>query len=679
MKEIKKIGVVGAGNMGSGIAQKLAMENLTVTLVDTTDESVKHGLATIEKLLEKATQRKVLSPEKASAAMGRIKDVTNLEALADADLVIEAIPEDEQAKKQLFKDLDNICDQKTIFATTTSSFLVADLAGATNRPDRFVGMHYFPHPAINQLLEIVSYQGASEETIHYVLEVSRLHGKTTLLVKDAPGFCVNRFLFPLLAEALKIKDDGIADIPTIEEAARQAFKTKKGPFEIMNARGIATVMFTSEMLGRELGAFYAPPQSLSEQVESGQPFDLGGDVDESKLENAQERLYGACLGAAAALVSQGVASMEDTDRGAKLGLNWRLGPFEIMNRIGIDRTFQLVEAMTKKYSGFNMPEILAQQCKLGNRFKFNYVDLETRDGIAFITINRPEALNALNEITVAQIDEKFTKAEQDSDVKAIVLRGAGKAFVAGADIRYFINNIKKDKIEDTAAFTTKGHDLFLRIENSDKITVAVLDGLSMGGGSELALSCQAIIGTPAASLGFPETAIGIFPGLGGMIRSARQMGTELAKYYVLTGKTITAQDAYELGIITELVPTDELQQAIINVCSNGKPDKYRAREIPERFADFTKLCSDENIKAMLSGEKPNGVSDTLAEKTLKIISRKAPLALKKANELIDAQQKVTIPEAIKLELNELFYIFSTQDALAGLTSVGKKPPHYLGK
>ena len=251
--------------------------------------------------------------------------------------------------------------------------------------------------------------------------------------------------------------------------------------------------------------------------------------------------------------------------------------------------------------------------------------------------------------------------------------------MAGADIRYFIHNIKNDRIDDTVAFTRGGHELLLRIENSTKRTIAVLDGLSLGGGSELALACQAIVATPAGSMGFPETAIGIFPGLGGMIRTARHIGTELAKYYVFTGRTISAQDGFDLGIVSKVVNPQDLEKAILEICNGPIQDKYRSRKHPERFTELAKVCSPDNVKAMLAGLKPEGVSDDLAEKTLKAISRKAPLALLKVDQLIDAQQKVSIPEAIELELAELNYMFSTEDALAGLSSVGGKPPQYQGK
>jgi enoyl-CoA hydratase/3-hydroxyacyl-CoA dehydrogenase len=679
MKQITTVGVVGAGNMGSGIAQKLAQEGLNVIMVDMKDEFVERGINIIRRILGQGVERKVLTQDQMDATLGRLHGTADMKALANADLVIEAVFEDEKVKKDLFRNLDGICSEHTILATNTSSFYVSELAKATNRPDRFVGLHYFFHPAKNRLLEIVPHDGTSYETVKRSLEVGRLHSKTTIVVKDASGFCVNRFFSPLLTEAVQILDDGIADIPTIEEAAKRAFKIPMGPFELMNVTGIAISVHASTTFGRELGSLYGCPKSLPGKLQEGTPYDLNGTPDESKFEMVQDRLYGACLGAAAALVSEGVASIEDTDRGAKVGLRWVQGPFEIINRIGIDKAYQLVEAMTKRYSDFKMPEILIKQKELGRPFEFNYVDLEVQDGIAFITLNRPEAMNALNEITFSQLAEQFAKAEENPEVKAIVLKGAGKAFVAGADVRYFVKNIKSNNIPATVDFTRKGHELLLRIENSKKLTVAVLDGLSMGGGSELALSCQAIVATPAGSLGFPETAIGIYPGLGGMIRTARQVGPELAKYYVFTGKTISAQDAFDLGIVTKLVPPQELDAAIREVCSGGKPDKYCSREIPAKFLELAKTCSPENVAALFAGKKPAGVSDSLAESTLKAVSRKAPLALKKANELIDAQSKASIPEAIELELAGLNYMFSTEDALAGLSSVGGKPPQYQGK
>ena len=678
MSQINKIAVIGAGNMGSGIAQKLAQEGLNVILVDMTEEFVERGIKIIRQTLKQAVERKILSADQVHDVLSRIIGTCDFEMVADADLVIEAVFEDKQVKIDLFENLDQICSEKTILATNTSSFYVHEFAKKTARPDRFVGLHYFYHPAKNRLLEVIPHEKTSAETLEKSLLAAKLHGKTAIVVKDAPGFAVNRFFVPFLNEAARMLEEDLANIATLEQAAKQAFKIPMGPFELMNVTGIPIAVHASTTLGNELGPFYATADILKAQKDKNENWDLSGDVDEAKIPAAKDRYYGVCLGVAAALVDEGVASIEDTDRGAKIGLRWSMGPFEIMNKIGIQKTYNAVEAITQKYPDFKMPKILEKQNEIGKPFVFNFVDLETKNNIAYITINRPEAMNALNETVVSQLTRRFDEAEKDPDVKAIVFQGAGKAFVAGADIKYFVDKIKADKIADIAEFTRKGHELLLKIENADKLTIALLDGLSLGGGSELALACQAVVATPSGSMGFTETGIGIFPGLGGMLRMARFTAPELAKYYVFTGVPISAEDAQIMGIVTRLVAPAEVDTAIAQLVSEGKPDKYQPTELPERFKTLAQICSSENVERLLAGKLPEGVPDELAAKTAKFIGYKAPLALKIANEIIDEQVGKSMTEAVEIELGRLNDIFSTADALEGLSSLGRKKPVYKG-
>ncbi|MBW2563672.1 MAG: enoyl-CoA hydratase/isomerase family protein [Deltaproteobacteria bacterium] len=651
MAQINKIGVIGAGNMGSGIAQKIAQEGINVVMVDMKDEFVQRGLGIIKGLLKEGVERKIFKPQQMEETLSRITGTTDFNDVADADLVIEAVFEDKKVKTDLFKKLDEICSEKTILATNTSSFFVKDFIGQISRPDRFIGLHYFFHPAKNRLLEVIPHETTSAETIEKSLLVAKLHGKTSILVKDAPGFAVNRFFVPFLNEAARMLEEGMADIPTIEEAAKRAFKIGMGPFLLMNVTGIPIAVHAATTLGNEIGPFYAPCEVLKQQMEKGKNWDIEGEVDESKIQAVADRFNGVCLGVAAALVDEGVASIEDTDRGAKIGLRWTLGPFELMNRIGIDKTYENVEAITKIYPDFKMPKILEKH----------------------------EAMNALNEAVVAQLDARFSEAEKNPTVDAIVFQGAGKAFVAGADIRYFVKNIKADKIPDIVEFTRKGHELFLRIENSDKLTIVLLDGLSLGGGSELALSCQAIIATPEGSMGFPETGIGIYPSLGGMLRFTRHAGPELAKYYAFTGAPISAKNGFDLGIVSKIVEPAELESAIKELVSKGKPDKYREHEIPEKFQLLAQAYTKENVEKLLSGKLPEGVPEDFAAKTAKIIGYKAPLALKLASEIVDQQMGKTMAEAVEIELGRLSEIFSTADALEGLSSAGRKRPEFKGK
>jgi enoyl-CoA hydratase/3-hydroxyacyl-CoA dehydrogenase len=678
MSQIKKIAVIGAGTMGSGIAQKIAQEGINVVMVDVKEDFVERGINTIRQTLKQAVDRKILTQEQVHDVLSRVIGTCDYKLVADADLVIEAVFEDKQIKFDLFEKLDKICEPKTILATNTSSYYVREFAEKISRPDRFIGMHYFYHPAKNRLLEIIPHKGTSTETLEKTALAAKLHAKTAIVVKDAPGFAVNRFFVPFCNESVRMLEEGLANIPTVEAGAKKALGIGMGPFELMNVSGIPIAVHASTTLGNELGPFYATPALLKTQMDSGEYWNLSGEVDESKIQAVIDWYYGALLGVTATLVQEGVASIEDTDRGAKVGLRWSRGPFEIMNEIGIEKTCQLVEAICQKYPDFKMPELLIKQKEIGKPFAFNYVDLETKGDIAYITINRPEAMNALNETVVAQLAKRFEAAEKNPDVRAIVFQGAGKAFVAGADIKFFVDKIKADKIDDIYEFTRKGHDLLLRIENSDKLTIALLDGLSLGGGSEVALACQAIVATAAGSMGFPETAIGIFPGLGGMLRTARHVGPELAKYYVFTGSPINAEDAKALGIITRLVAPGEVDSAITQLVSEGKPDKYRQRELPDKFKPLAKICSSDNVARLLAGKSPEGVPEELAAKAKKIIRAKAPLALKMANEIIDAQAGKSIPEAIEVELGRLHESFNTADALEGLSSVGRKKPEYKG-
>ncbi|MDP2644825.1 MAG: 3-hydroxyacyl-CoA dehydrogenase family protein, partial [Desulfobacterales bacterium] len=313
MSQVLKIGVIGAGNMGSGITQKIALEGIQVVMVDTKDELVQAGLKNIRNLLNEGVQRNIFSPDQVEQTLSHIHGTTDLKNVADADLVVEAVFEDKGVKSELFQRLDQACAEKTILATNTSSFYVGEFAEKTSRPDRFVGYHYFYHPAKNRLLEVIPHAGTSSETLEKALLIAKLHGKTAIVVKDAPGFAVNRFFVPFLNEGVRMLEENIANIATIEEAAKRAFRIGMGPFELMNVTGIPIAFHSCSTLGAEIGPFYAAAETLKKQMEKGANWELTGLVDPSKFQAVRDRLYGACLGVAAALVDEGVATMEDTD------------------------------------------------------------------------------------------------------------------------------------------------------------------------------------------------------------------------------------------------------------------------------------------------------------------------------------------------------------------------------
>ena len=678
---MKKIAVIGAGNMGSGIVQKTAQEGLSVVMVDVKPEFVENGLNNIRNTLKEAVERKILRPEQVDAIMGRIQGTTDMAATKDCDLVIEAVFEDMEVKKGLFARLDDVCEPKTILATNTSSFSVDDLARSTGRADRFVGLHFFYHPAKNRLLEIIPGPMTSPETTAACKQFAQLTGKTDILVKDAPGFAVNRFFVPWLNEATRILEQGLADIPTIDKATMDSLNIGMGPFKLMNVTGIPIAHHSCESLASTLGLFYVPSAKLKAQFESGELWPLQGEADSTKLEAVANRLLAAVFYVAASLLEEGVTDMGDIDLGAKVGLRWRKGPFELMNRVGINNAFELVEDLLKGWPDLKMPDHLSAQQKKGDPWDIRLVKYRRDGNLGRVTIARPDAMNALNKIVVKQIDEAFQEAESDPQTKAIILEGAGKAFVAGADIGFFVKCVKNDRLDDNYDFTAYGQSVLNRIDESEKLVVAKVDGLALGGGFELALSADVIAATPKAVMGFPETGIGIYPGLGGTQRTSRHIGKELAKYLIFTGRIIPAEVALSMGLVDYVFAPEEIEDKIRTLISEEKlvPNKGKETEdLPPEFRQIKELFADENIKAWLSNKYLEN-DDPLVAKTAKIISSKAPIALRLANEIIDTGYEMPLSEGVKQELAHLNEIFSTADALIGLTSVGKARPIFEGR
>ena len=387
---------------------------------------------------------------------------------------------------------------------------------------------------------------------------------------------------------------------------------------------------------------------------------------------------GQVFAVAGQIVDEEICSLEDVDRGAKVGLRWARGPFELANRLGIDEAKSMAEDYCE-LANFSVPEVW----KRNDSFDFSYVDLAVENGIATVTINRPEAMNALNETVVNQLGLALDKANSDDSVRTIVLDGAGKAFVAGADVKFFVDKIRADSFSDIYDFTANGHVVQDKLESSSKTTIALTTGLALGGGLELALSCDYRIGTRKTQFRFPETSIGIFPGLGGTQRPARISGIPAARWAVLAGNFMDSKTAADLGLVTNLVDISEVESTIRTLDSNGKPEnKYTGKPAnpDSKVVQFANsFYSDENIATVLAGNCPEGFDseDKAVSRQMKSLSRTAPIALSLANDLINAAGNTNLSDGLGQELGNLETIFSTDDALEGLSALieGRKPTY----
>jgi len=634
----------------------------------------------IKNTLQDGVKRNILSESEAQEISSRIKATTNLKEMAGCQLVVEAVIEDLTTKQDIFRELDSICPPETVLASNTSTLSVEEIGSATRRPDRFIGLHFFYHPAMNRLLELIFLKHTCPEAMAVGNAVSTMLGKTALFVSDSPGFAVNRFFIPWSLESIRLLDEGIGNIPSIDHVVKGTFGGGMGPFEFMNAmNGFSLAYMTSSTLARRIGMFYGPPAGLEKKLKSGGSWDLEGELQPETFQLIRDRFLGTLFFAAASLVNEGVATMVEADIGAKVGLRWKIGPFELMNQVGIDRAHRLVQSVVERNPTLKMPSNLENQNRLGKNWDIGYVALAKKGSVGRIIIKRPEVMNALNETIFMQLGQCLDLAEQDPSIRTIVLETLGKDFIAGADIGFFLHLIKAGRFDDLEKYGALAHEVAGRIENSRKTTIARVQGQALGGGLELALTCNAIMASERAVFGFPETGVGIYPGLGGMARSARKIGKPLAKYLVLAGRIVDARAAMDMGLIEHVSPVAELDKDVA-LCAEGalplKEPKGSAR-LPEDLVRIKSLFADERIQDLMSGKGIEG--DGVAERIHKQISSKAPLAVELANKIMDESEGKTVEEALGLERREIVKLFETEDALEGMQSVGKYRPNFKGK
>lgn len=267
---MKKIGVLGTGTMGAGIIQVLAQNGYEVVLRARRQTSVDGGMAKVVKNLEKLVAKEKITAAEKDEILGRISGSTDISIVADADLIIEAATEDMEAKKALFAELDELCKPETILATNTSSLSITEIAAATKRPDKVVGLHFFNPVPVMKLVEIIKGLTTSDETKETVTELALSLKKTPVEVAEAPGFVVNRILIPMINEAIGILADGVADAEGIDNAMKLGANHPMGPLALGDLVGLDIVLAIMNVLYTEYGdPKYRPHVLLKKMVRAG--------------------------------------------------------------------------------------------------------------------------------------------------------------------------------------------------------------------------------------------------------------------------------------------------------------------------------------------------------------------------------------------------------------------------
>ena len=365
-----RIGVIGAGTMGAGIAQLGALAGIETALHDPFPDALERGIAGIHINIDKGAERGRWTAEAADAAHGLLSPAASLEDLAGCELVVEAAPEQLQLKRELFEQLSSICDSGAVFATNTSSIPVTQIAGSAAEPENVVGLHFFNPAPLMKLVEVIAALQSGERALAVARATGEAMGKRVIDATDGPGFLVNRCGRPFASEALRLLQERIATHEEIDRIYRVGGAYRMGPFELMDLVGIdvgfaVAKSFMELSFGEPrwrpnpLQARMAASGRLGRKTGRGW-YDYSGDGPhrpdddpDAVLSAEEERILGrvqCCIvNEAAFAFGEGVGSAEDIDVGVKLGLNWPKGPFELGREIGFNKVLETIDGLWDHY------------------------------------------------------------------------------------------------------------------------------------------------------------------------------------------------------------------------------------------------------------------------------------------------------------------------------------------
>lgn len=625
LDDIDTIAVLGAGNMGHGIAEVAALSGYTITLRDIKEEFVEDGYDQIEWSLGKLAENDQISEEDADDALDRITPLVDMEeAVGDADLIIEAVPEQMEIKEDVYGDVEEYAPEHTIFATNTSSLSITDLSEKTERPEQFCGMHFFNPPVRMDLVEVISGEHTVEETLDVTEQLAESFDKTPVRVrKDTPGFIVNRILVPLMNEACWIVSEDDATMEEVDSTVKFDMGLPMGAFELGDQVGNDVTYHVLEYMHDVLGDAYEPAPLLEEVIEEERYgkktdegfYEYGEDSEGAQIptdagsEEIKHRLIAVMANEVGNLVGNDVAPVEEIDEAVKLGAGYPNGPAKIADQTGLDT---LVETLDDLHEGSDAPryevsEYLRERSEEEGTF---YEQKESEDEVDYemirieypgemvghVVLDRPHRMNTINIELLDELESAIEDFETDDDVRAILITGEGeKAFSAGADVQSMAASAEPLQTVD---LSRRGQEVYGKLESSEMPVVAGIDGYCLGGGMELSMGADMRVASERSEFGQPELDLGLIPGWGGTQRLQHIVGEGRAKEIILTADRYEAETMQEFGFLNEIVPNDALEDQAFDLAA----DLAAGAPIAMGFAKKAMLRGWENTDAGLEIE-----------------------------------------------------------------------------
>ena len=654
-RTIRKVGVIGSGNIGPDIAlhfsQNLYPYGVPVVVVDIAQAALDSGSKKTESKVNKGIEKKIYKKDEGDALFRNILFTTDYGKLSDADLVIEAAFERTDIKHKIFAQLEETCPKTTILASNSSHIPPEEIFPKIKNKARCLVLHYFFPAERNILLEIVPMKETDPALVEYSMRLYEFIGKAPIQVGSRFGFAVNPFFEGNFLAAILAVEKGLATVKQVDAIFQKTLGLGAGPCTVHNLTGGNPLtqhglnQYTSIIM-----PWFRSPKILDERVKSGIPWETaarGEQVEYSQevYEAISSRAMGAYFGIACEVVESGITNIGDLDMAIEVGLDM-IPPFRMMNKVGIEKSLELVEAYAKENPGFKVAGILKKQAASGKPWKIPVVFREDKGDVAIVKIRRPRVLNALNEDVFEQLRENFLNIQKDSKIKGAVLTGFGtRAFVSGADIGMLAAQSSAKEAEEGCF---KNYSVLDLIESLGKPVVCAMNGLAFGGGNEIAMACTARIAKRGqkALVGQPEPKLGFIPGAGGTQRLPRWIGVEKAWPILRSSNPISSAQAKEVGLIQEEVEGD-IVEAGINWVRNILSGKVKVPPIPKG---------------------PIPVPSKLPEVDIGHLSRKIDSLLQKA--ILEGAKK-TLADGLKLEAKIFGECFGTEDRKIGIDNFMK--------
>lgn len=658
----EKVAVIGAGDMGHGIAELFAVSGFEVTLMDKFPQALDRAKERVSASLAKMVERGRLTKEGADAAFSRLRfsgEMTS--ALSEATLVVEAVPESLELKRSVFREVDSLAPPGAVIASNTSNIRISELAAAVTRPEKVVGMHFFNPPMVMKLVEVIPGEKTDKAVVEKLVEVCGRLGRTPVRVmKDSPGFIVNRINAADTLFFCLLLDNKVATPPEVDAFAR-AQGLPMGPYELLDFVGIDIGADSLAYFAKALSPEYGKGAAFDRMVKAGT---LGKKTGKGFYDWSSGRaaipkaeptdrvsimdIFALEVNESVKLIEEGVAGPEDVERAVVLGMNRPFGPISVAKDLSNAEVKAKLEELASRFQcavfaptksivdgklrdaiegRLSRAQAAAEPERVGApRATVGGVRVEKlAGGVAKVVLSRPK-LNTINGEVIQRLGEITDELSSDPEVRVVVITGEGSVFCAGADLSQFFSSSAS-----FMDFAKKGARLMRKISEMPKLTIAVLKGHALGGGLELALSCDVRIATEDVEIGFPELSRGLVPAWSGSQRLPKLLGLSQANFMILTGERVKGKRAYEMGLVNRLAPSED-------------PDEFAVRYASE------------------------------------LAMQQAPVAVKLAKVLLNKGAEVPMDDGLDMEAMAAGLLFATDDLREGISAfLGKRKPEFKGK